>query len=336
MTGSRLIALTLLLIAACGGDDSGEGVADAGESGRGGNGGTFNPDNPSGGAGGLSFDGGSGLGGSGGSGGSPVVTPPANLVETEIGGYALGPLLEDDTDLEMLGGEANGDGCSLIVGIARDFKPSTAADGHPDFDSYEGNGASKGLVADELGADGNPVYTGLCEADPDRTACPSGQQTTSESDFDAWYTSTPGINLPFAVFLSFEQQNGVSTFESNAFFPVDGAGYGDSDNKHNHNFGFTTEIHTKFRYEGGEQFTFTGDDDLWVFVNGKLAIDVGGLHEAVTDTLDLDARAADLGIETGETYALDLFHAERHFTDSNFRVDTTLAFTDCGSVGGPD
>ena len=36
---------------------------------------------------------------------------------------------------------------------------------------------------------------------------------------------------------------------------------------------------------------------------------------------------------TGNVYELSLFHAERHFTDSNFRVDTTLAFTECGLVG---
>jgi fibro-slime domain-containing protein len=98
------------------------------------------------------------------------------------------------------------------------------------------------------------------------------------------------------------------------------------------NFGFTTEIHTVFKYSGGETFTFTGDDDLWVFINGKLAIDVGGLHPEVSKTIALDGAAGMLGISKGTSYPLDLFHAERHTDASNFRVDTNFVFTDCGVI----
>jgi len=98
------------------------------------------------------------------------------------------------------------------------------------------------------------------------------------------------------------------------------------------NFGFTTELHMKFKYNGGEHFTFSGDDDLWVFVNHKLALDLGGLHPLATGTIDLDQAAAGLGISPGNIYPIELFHAERHTQSSNFRVDTNLAFTDCGQV----
>ena len=97
--------------------------------------------------------------------------------------------------------------------------------------------------------------------------------------------------------------------------------------KGRHNYGFTTELHTASTTSGGESFTFTGDDDVWVFVNGRLAIDLGGLHPPKSQTLNLDGAAATLGIAPGGTYALDSFHAERHSASSNFRVDTTLAFT---------
>ena len=119
-----------------------------------------------------------------------------------------------------------------------------------------------------------------------------------------------------------EVMPGLFSFESDAFFPVDDQGWGNQGNPHN--FHFTTEIHTTFNYQGGEVFTFIGDDDLWLFINGELAIDLGGVHPELTGTVDLDAAAAAIGITVGGTYAMDIFHAERHTVDSHFRIDTSI------------
>jgi len=62
-----------------------------------------------------------------------------------------------------------------------------------------------------------------------------------------------------------------------------------------------------------------------VFVNGRLAIDIGGVHSASMASVDFDARAAELGITFGQTYAIDFFQAERHVTGSNFRIETSIA-----------
>jgi fibro-slime domain-containing protein len=59
-------------------------------------------------------------------------------------------------------------------------------------------------------------------------------------------------------------------------------------------------------------------------VNGKLAIDLGGLHRPKSATIDFDARAAELGLSVGKTYAMDIFHAERHTVESNFRIETSI------------
>jgi fibro-slime domain-containing protein len=208
--------------------------------------------------------------------------------------------------------------------------------GHVDFENYKGDGVSPGLVGPGLSPDNKPIYTGLCEApSPPMATCPFGQETANKIAFDSWYRTTPNINKAFLVYLVFAQNGPIATLDSQLFFPLDNAGFGNSGNGEDgnpHNFDFTTELHTKFKYTGGEVFSFTGDDDLWVFINGKLAIDLGGLHEARSAMVDLDMSATMLGLTKGNIYGFDLFHAERHQVGSHFHVDTSLTFSDCGDI----
>jgi fibro-slime domain-containing protein len=258
--------------------------------------------------------------------------PP--LMPGDIGEYGIGAPV---TGTASGGGVVAGsDGCSVVVGVVRDFKGKNEPGGHPDFEAFSGQKPTTGLLASMLDSNKKPVYASRCQGGTmDPGVCPYGQQTTTKANFDEWYRNTDGVNKPYLIYFQLAQNGGVSTFSSTSFFPLDNTGWGNSgtgtDGKQ-HNFGFTTELHTAFHYNGGEHFTFTGDDDLWVFVNGKLALDLGGLHPQANGTIDLDAQASQLGISKGHDYPLELFHAERHTSASDFRVDTNFTFVDCGII----
>jgi fibro-slime domain-containing protein len=209
------------------------------------------------------------------------------------------------------GGDGNGGGdagqCGTLTAILRDF----TAD-HPDFEKTISD--DRGLVKVDLGADNKPVY-----APAGATVTVSGQ-----ASFDQWYRDVPAVNMHFEQLLPLtEAPQGTFTFDDQAFFPLDGMGWPNTE-VFGHNFHFTTEIHATFVYRGGEMFSFTGDDDVFVFVNKKLGLDLGGVHGAESATIDFDASAASLGISVGQTYQLDVFHAERHTTESHFRMVTTI------------
>jgi fibro-slime domain-containing protein len=329
-----LLAATAAAFAAC--------TFNPGPTGSGRNGGTGTSPGAGGSTGSVFISGTAGTGsgngttgaaGNGFMGGTANQVPiPADFTPADVGAWKVG------NPISATGAPPTIDspqmGCYRVLGVVRDFKGSNEAGGHPDFETYAGPDSTTGLVGADLGADRKPVYASKCEpatVAANAAACPHGAQTTSQMDFDKWYRTTDGVNQAYEIFFIFEPTGmGTTTFDSANFFPIDGKGFGNGPN--NHNFGFTTELHTKFFYHGGETFTFTGDDDLWVFVNHKLALDLGGLHPQVNGTINMDAMAGQLGLTKGTAYDLELFHAERHTNASHFRVDTNFVFVDCGTV----
>ena len=125
-------------------------------------------------------------------------------------------------------------------------------------------------------------------------------------------------SLPFRLVPG---SDGVYDYTNNAFFRLDGRGFGNEPAGQNHNFGFTMEMHTIFKYKKGLTFNFSGDDDIWAFVNGQLVMDLGGLHQALQGSFNLDNLA---GLVEGQNYDLDFFNAERHTNASHIRITTNI------------
>jgi fibro-slime domain-containing protein len=225
----------------------------------------------------------------------------------------------------------------------RDFVsfPAWTTPRHPDFEAFAGDDVTTNLVKPMLDANGKPVMDGRCaQGNVQAAQCPYGQQLTTTANFNQWYRDVSGANLAIAGTLLLTQQaGGPYVFDSGnvGFYPVDNKGWtvttppmedtaiasADVNDGRAHDFGFTTEVHYFFQYRGGETLTFSGDDDLWIFVNRRLALDLGGLHHRIEKSLAVAQSATALGLTTGGLYEIALFHAERHSDASNFKLTLT-------------
>jgi len=212
----------------------------------------------------------------------------------------------------MIGGLVGAPASAHVIDLPvtiRDFSPLT----HPDFENVVA--VDRGFVGTVIGPGRKPVYVG-----------PNfGTATTNgPAWFDMWFNDTPGVNLSMPSSLLFDnglgQPGGVYTFTDDTFFPIDNMLLGNEGRPNNYHF--TLELHTTFTYQPGMMFTFTGDDDLFVFINDLLVIDLGGVHEAETASVNLDT----LGLTPGQAYAFDLFYAERHTVDARFSIQTSIVF----------
>lgn len=125
----------------------------------------------------------------------------------------------------------------------------------------------------------------------------------------------------------------VLTTEGSDFYPLDNSrklSYESSETAHNYFFGMRYDVPFKIGdYVGPMNYEFTGEDDLWVLLDGKLILDLGGIHSAADGTVDiwkkLGKTAAQLTPEEKEQeHTLTVLYMERGAGESNCKMKFTL------------
>ncbi|MBN1306913.1 MAG: fibro-slime domain-containing protein [Chitinispirillaceae bacterium] len=184
------------------------------------------------------------------------------------------------------------------------------------------NEITSGMVRSQLDANGKPVL-GNSTCPVDRFNWFTTEMVTGQ------YTNAMCYNLKLT-----KNDEGLFEYDTNYFFPADSFRYldpegtipnprygGGQDNNGNpHNYYFTMELSAQFDYTKGQTFYFRGDDDVWVFINNRLVVDIGGIHNPCEGAVNLDT----LGLTVGNTYSFKGFFVERNCCGSNFRMVTSI------------
>ena len=156
----------------------------------------------------------------------------------------------------------------------------------------------------------------------------------AESRNVGYDTSFKNIVIPGELTFNLNATTGMYEFSTTRFFPVDNRGFGnewkasDGSSPSDHNYAFTMELEVPFKVTKDMSFNFRGDDDVWVFIDKQIVLDLGGIHEPVRGSFEV---VKELGAGAiGQSKTLRVFYAERHSDGSNIEITTNIVSPPAG------
>lgn len=173
-----------------------------------------------------------------------------------------------------------------------------------------------------------PIYGMAVDAYKSIVLTDNGTGTYS---FEAGYSNNP-------KYVDYDRTNGTISQGTGGtatvgFYPLDKLGYEQSglltktsaiDSTHNGSFTLRGESQFVYNKDSNLYFTFTGDDDVYMYINGVLALDLGGAHGRNTKTVNLNEVADKCGLVDGQVATFTFFYMERCSDASTFGIKTNM------------